>query len=41
MEKSTLSTLRSIADLPGPKARPLLGNVRDIRARPFHQVLES
>ncbi|NVM74642.1 cytochrome P450 [Duganella sp. SG902] len=30
-----------IADLPGPKARPLFGNVREIRARPFHQVLES
>ncbi|MYM24554.1 cytochrome P450 [Duganella sp. FT135W] len=32
---------RSIPDLPGPKGRPLLGNVREIRARPFHQVLED
>jgi cytochrome P450 len=33
--------MEKIADLPGPKARPLLGNVREIRARPFHQVLED
>jgi cytochrome P450 len=32
---------RRIADLPGPKGRPLFGNVRDIRARPFHQVMEG
>jgi cytochrome P450 len=38
MEKNTL---RRIADLPGPKGRPLLGNVRDINVRPMHQVLES
>lgn len=31
---------RRIADLPGPKARPLFGNVGEIRAQPFHQVLE-
>lgn len=36
-----LAPLRHIADLPGPKARPLLGNVREIRAQPFHQVLEG
>ena len=46
MEKNTLeltpglAPLRSIADLPGPKARPLTGNTRDISAQPFHQVLE-
>ncbi|GJI90231.1 cytochrome P450 [Duganella hordei] len=38
MEKNTL---RRIADLPGPKGRPLLGNVRDINVRPMHQVLEG
>ncbi|NYE59282.1 cytochrome P450 [Duganella sp. 1224] len=32
---------KNISDLPGPKPRPLLGNVREIRARPFHQVLED
>jgi cytochrome P450 len=32
---------RRIADLPGPKGRPLMGNARDISARPFHQVLED
>ncbi|MFS2003561.1 cytochrome P450 [Duganella sp. CT11-25] len=36
-----LPPLRRIADLPGPKGRPLIGNVRDIRARPFHQVMEG
>jgi cytochrome P450 len=35
------NTLRRIADLPGPKGRPLLGNVRDINVRPMHQVLEG
>ncbi|MCU6497605.1 cytochrome P450 [Rugamonas sp. A1-17] len=33
--------LRSIADLPGPKGRPLVGNVRDINRRPLHQALED
>ncbi|RFP20275.1 cytochrome P450 [Duganella sp. BJB488] len=33
--------LRSIADLPGPKGRPLMGNVRDINRRPLHQALED
>jgi cytochrome P450 len=32
---------KNIGDLPGPKSRPLLGNVREIRARPFHHVLED
>jgi cytochrome P450 len=32
---------RRIADLPGPKGRPIMGNARDISARPFHQVLEG
>lgn len=32
---------KNISDLPGPKPRPLLGNVREIRARPFHHVLED
>jgi cytochrome P450 len=32
--------LRQLADLPGPRARPLFGNVREIRAEPFHHVLE-
>lgn len=48
MEKNTMGLTPGmapppsrIADLPGPKARPLFGNVREIRARPFHQVLES
>jgi cytochrome P450 len=30
-----------IADLPGPRGRPVIGNVANIRARPFHQVLED
>jgi cytochrome P450 len=38
MEKNTH---RRIADLPGPRGRPLLGNVRDINVRPMHQVLEG
>ena len=33
--------LRSIADLPGPKGRPLVGNIRDINRRPLHQALED
>jgi cytochrome P450 len=47
MEKNTIelapgmAPLRRIADLPGPKARPLFGNVREIRAQPFHRVLEG
>lgn len=32
---------KNIGDLPGPKSRPLLGNVREIRARPLHHVLED
>lgn len=36
-----MSALRRIADLPGPKGRPLTGSVRDINERPFHQVLEG
>jgi cytochrome P450 len=36
-----LTPLRGIADLPGPKARPLMGNVREINAEPLHQVLEN
>jgi cytochrome P450 len=36
-----MAPLRRIADLPGPKGRPLIGNVRDISARPFHQVMEG
>jgi cytochrome P450 len=48
MEKNTMELTpgmapptRHIADLPGPKARPLFGNVGEIRAQPFHHVLES
>src|SRR5471032_200283 len=33
--------LRSLADLPGPKGRPLLGNVRDINRKPLDQALED
>ncbi len=33
--------LRRVADLPAPKGVPVMGNARDIRARPFHQVLEG
>ncbi|MRW94047.1 cytochrome P450 [Duganella sp. FT80W] len=46
MEKNTIeltpgmAPLRSIAELPGPQGRPLFGNIRDIRAQPFHQVME-
>ena len=36
-----LAPPRRIDDLPGPKGRPLIGSVRDISARPFHQVLEG
>jgi cytochrome P450 len=36
-----LAPLRRIADLPGPKGHPLTGNMRDISARPFHQVMEG
>jgi cytochrome P450 len=36
-----LAPSRRIDDLPGPKGRPLIGSVRDISARPFHQVLEG
>lgn len=32
---------RQITDLPGPRARPLMGNIREIRAQPFHRVLEG
>jgi len=39
MDKNT--TPRRIADLPGPKGLPLIGNARDIRALPFHQVMEG
>jgi len=47
MEKNTMELApgmappRRIADLPGPKGRPLFGNIREIRARPFHQVMED
>ncbi|WP_343730818.1 cytochrome P450 [Duganella sp.] len=47
MEKNTLELIpgvappRRIADLPGPKARPLFGNIREIRAQPFHLVMEN
>lgn len=48
MEKNTMELTpgmapptRRIADLPGPRARPLFGNVGEIRAQPFHHVLES
>lgn len=47
MEKNTMELTpgvapsRRIADLPGPKARPLFGNIREIRAQPFHLVMEN
>src|SRR5471030_3231221 len=33
--------LRSIAELPGPKGRPIMGSARDINSTRFHQVLEN
>lgn len=32
---------RRIADLPGPRGRPIMGSARAINQQPFHQVLEN
>ncbi|MES2129941.1 MAG: cytochrome P450 [Pseudomonadota bacterium] len=38
---SSGAALRGIAQLPGPKGLPVLGNVRDLNPATFHQTLEN